>query len=1132
MCCLVCALLLLGLAGVLLNVDFVPQAKANPELLEPEIIGFSTATNGTSCTFRVKWNATGSYFIFGTNNTGSWENETAQACSGTWTNATKTLNETANIIVQWRIWANDTNGDWTSIPLQSLTTVLVYSKGAVTGSASDIDGTVDDVAAQGGGNVYVPAGIFDWYSTQVSFSHDNIKIIGAGIDVTYINQTKSCPFNRMFYINDCENVTIRDLTLKGLVTGGDSGDGTGIYFWRVIDFRVCYCKFIDFPEAAIYVRTSGVTYPCRGVVDHCSIFNPYKHTVGGSWAYGISIKSNDYSPNLWDTDITHFLGKYETANDTHPIVYVEDCVMNDTRHALASNQLGWYVVRYCTLIQDNANSVIDVHGGSTGVCGGRGLELYNNTIDHDGAAGGYGVGLRGGSGTIFNNTIKNINTGILLTNDSIGDPHPLSDVWIWNNTFQNVNTNYDIKPWYTEDEDYFMRAPNMEQDGFTYTPYPYPHPLTLEEGGPQNTWTSYNTTHAGATCEFKAGWFAPRGLSHGILSHNKTGSWANETAVSLSGTTNVFVDTITLPNQSGVVFGYRFYANDTTGEWGSTSILTFVVGQESPTNDACTITNMDDTDNLYAQKKWYTIDYDVSDPDGYADIDYAEVRLKQITLLRASFRYDEDTNIFSIQSGSDKWDLDTSGSTATESSTYINMTFKVMPQWDALEESSLEIECYVVDDQPENDTDTMQTNYFDVVTNLVVSNFACDDDRGNLGQTITFTGGVYYASDPEQTTPSTYYPSPPYAEFNKVEIHDASHTVKGTDTTIVDGQFSVSFSAESTVGITTYHSYVDMTDTDYTDGDESPTDTFIADRLDCWSVTDNTGDHRINVGGTFEIRYKIQYDYDDTEFTSSHGSVSGFTWDSGNGWWDKTVTGSSSVTSTNYDETYISVSETTYGITTKKDVAGVNIITDRIKVLTVTANKTSPNVGETVELRVTAMLEYDSHPVASGDTVTLETLSMTWDSGDSRWEATDSKATAQTVTYDTVTGSEATYGITSVYMNGKSVSVTWGAPAPPELIEWTLPSDTHVQNLLAGDLLAFITGIYTLNIGQLFYAILILLFTIPLYIRTHSFLFVSIVWMLIGGALMVAMPIVGSVAVFFLSVGLAGMFWKLFTTIR
>lgn len=358
-----------------------------------------------------------------------------------------------------------------------ISTTTVWAK---SGSAEDIQDAVNKVGAIGGGTVKVPEGTYNWYDDQVLVSYDNVAIMGQGIDVTIINQTKQAPFANMFYFSNCKNPRMTGFTLKGLIqVEGGPYRSIGVRFRNCKNFRVDHCKFIDFAEHAISIRSSSISDPCYGVVDHCTIMNPYKDKIPGStWADGIDIRSDAYSPSAWDNNIVHFLGQYP-ANQTHPVVYVEDCVTYQTRHAVTSNQLGWFVIRRNTFYQNNSNSIIDIHGGYDSICGGRGLECYDNVIDHQGT-GGWGVCTRGGDGVIFNNTIKNTDIGVMLTLDSADDPKPTSEMWIWNNTFQSVSQQYVFDSYFTENEDYFLRAPNQEQDGFTYTPYTYPHPLTLQ----------------------------------------------------------------------------------------------------------------------------------------------------------------------------------------------------------------------------------------------------------------------------------------------------------------------------------------------------------------------------------------------------------------------------------------------------------------------------------------------------------------------------------------------------------------------------------------------------------------------------------------------------------------------------
>jgi len=86
--------------------------------------GTNNTIAGQPTLFYVKWtdNIGLSGFIFGTNNTGTWSNDTWTPMSGTtnWSNITKILNSTASL-VQWRVWANDTSNNWNDTGILSLT---------------------------------------------------------------------------------------------------------------------------------------------------------------------------------------------------------------------------------------------------------------------------------------------------------------------------------------------------------------------------------------------------------------------------------------------------------------------------------------------------------------------------------------------------------------------------------------------------------------------------------------------------------------------------------------------------------------------------------------------------------------------------------------------------------------------------------------------------------------------------------------------------------------------------------------------------------------------------------------------------------------------------------------------------
>jgi PGF-pre-PGF domain-containing protein len=93
------------------------------------LFGVNTTLANSTAKFYSYWtdgtalHPTGGY-IFSTNNTGSWINDTWTAFSTTpsWANLTKTLNETEGTVIGYRWYANDTSNNWNQTAIYSLTT--------------------------------------------------------------------------------------------------------------------------------------------------------------------------------------------------------------------------------------------------------------------------------------------------------------------------------------------------------------------------------------------------------------------------------------------------------------------------------------------------------------------------------------------------------------------------------------------------------------------------------------------------------------------------------------------------------------------------------------------------------------------------------------------------------------------------------------------------------------------------------------------------------------------------------------------------------------------------------------------------------------------------------------------------
>lgn len=127
-----------------------------------------------------------------------------------------------------------------------------------------------------------------------------------------------------------------------------------------------------------------------------------------------------------------------------------------------------------------------------------------------------------------------------------------------------------------------------------------------------------------------------------------------------------------------------------------------------------------------------------------------------------------------------------------------------------------------------------------------------------------------------------------------------------------------------------------------------------------------------------------------------------------------------------------------------------------------------------------------------------------------------------------------TFSSPYTYSSGLAFTVTWGwvaAPTLPNPIDYLLGGDISLllQYLTRGDLLGFIVACYTTRIGQLFYAIVALIFTVPLALRTQSVTYVAIVWLLLAGIFQTAVPLIAPASVLLIVLAIGALFFKAFT---
>lgn len=500
---------------------------------------------------------------------------------------------------------------------------------------------------------------------------------------------------------------------------------------------------------------------------------------------------------------------------------------------------------------------------------------------------------------------------------------------------------------------------------------------------------------------------------------------------------NGTIDEVRISNiaRSGAWINASYYS-------GKDELLTFgseECGNTAPTNEGITITNMDDTNYLYPQKRDYLFQalYNDTDATGtglYHELDFVMIAFTDGTnWVNASFQMPE--NNWALQSGSSVADIVSGSCSNSTLGNQLTATFAIRLQWDIVD--ALNIELYQWCNDTSNAIDgweQKQIDYFNIESDLETS-FSIDDDRGNAGQSITASGTVTYA----KLGGSSVYP--PDAEFTSVSVYDSSNNNEGTDSIVVNGAWSIAFNAPATVGIDTYNLYIDMADADYADAEETThTDTFITDKaVVYWTEVD---DSWVDINTVIEVRYKIVLDYDDHVVTSGDTvniNGSSATWDA-TGYWKRSITQASVG---NWTFAVSSVSEADYSITSfTTNCTNLWGVWDNIIVSDKGRTDDRTNINEYEQFWFTLRNEFNSTSMESSSVTLNGSLSATWISGNSRWEYNTTKASAQHLVLYVASVNWDTFGITSLSdQSSNTTKIIWDSVT----ISITDPSDQRIN---------------------------------------------------------------------------------------
>jgi len=374
-------------------------------------------------------------------------------------------------------------------------TVVIYSSGqivseivAVSGSAKDIQAAIDLAVALGIGTVRIPEGTFNFVEIGEPWK---TVVVPAGISIfgapterdandqvvewkTVLVMPYDVPSGAVWFKivgNSDPNKPSRFSDIKLIGYRDFDPNSTTMHIAleisNVINFRVDHCYFKH--------TTGGIWiygHYSSGVIDHCYLVNdfgvptPYaERTVD----YGVQV--NRAYPELeteWPP-ITEIMGKY-----TNYTVFIEDSYFQKWRHCVVANRGAHVVFRYNVINNTWAFGQVDMHESwQEGLVGGRAYEIYGNKfINPIPYSTNDAIRLRSGAAMIFNNSAPSgYNYFIYTYNAGWNETFYPRDIYIWNNTYSGTLIWGSPPP--TEEVEYFLYKPDW------YTPYPYPHPLTL-----------------------------------------------------------------------------------------------------------------------------------------------------------------------------------------------------------------------------------------------------------------------------------------------------------------------------------------------------------------------------------------------------------------------------------------------------------------------------------------------------------------------------------------------------------------------------------------------------------------------------------------------------------------------------
>ncbi|MFW9963547.1 MAG: hypothetical protein ACFFCX_08290 [Candidatus Sifarchaeia archaeon] len=438
------------------------------------------------------------------------------------------------------------------------------------------------------------------------------------------------------------------------------------------------------------------------------------------------------------------------------------------------------------------------------------------------------------------------------------------------------------------------------------------------------------------------------------------------------------------------------------------------------------VSNIDDESFMYAKVRDYFITANVSDQDGYADIE--NVRLSLYSNDRLSLywavEYNEDADLFSEhEDTSDYIALDVFSSSVLKLGNDLDLTFHIAIEWNHPDISGTDVECIVIDSKLENSTDWYEVDW-NIETRLNITGISTDDNLGTIyrgdlnGQLFTSGTVTYYGSTL----------SPPTDEVDVwVSASDYGENIgPWSDTTLESGFFNVTCFADDEIGLDTFTIKVVEEGLGFGSSDllySSIVDTYIADRIEFYAS--GVDDSRITIDAIGVTSWSARYQYDSLSITSGlSAALNGskiLSWNGSHWIFQETK---SNVQAIGYS--IASAFEDTHGLNSWiQTTSNTTVIWDRIRILGTTTQDGRIDYGSSADIRVLAELEYDGHPLGIDDILYMNDTLMTWVGPYFQLQPQFLQVGSWIFFVNASGAEELTYGISAIFLDGNQIDQIW-----------------------------------------------------------------------------------------------------------